>query len=118
MSLDVYLHSNYPCPHCGEKIPDKDPCYRFNITHNLGKMAGVAGLYEVMWRPEEIGVKYARGAILLLQFGIAYLIVNADECRNLNPENGWGSYEGLLSQAQEYLKFCDMYPDAVIEVSR
>ena len=118
MSLDVYLHSSYPCPHCGEKIPDKDPCYRFNITHNLGKMAGKAGIYEVMWRPDEIGVKHAKDAIPLLKAGIHYLDNNKDECIKLNPPNGWGSYDGLLGQAMEYLSACEYNPDTVIEVSR
>jgi hypothetical protein len=33
--------------------------YSANITHNLGKMADEAGVYEALWRPEEIGVKTA-----------------------------------------------------------
>lgn len=43
MSLDIYLESS-------------DPSFWWsaNVTHNLGKMAAAAGIYEAMWRPEEL----------------------------------------------------------------
>ena len=47
----------------GEKI------YWANITHNLNKMAGEAGIYEALWRPEEIGVKVAADLIPILEKG-------------------------------------------------
>lgn len=30
-----------------------------NSTHNLNNMAKAAGLYQVLWRPEEIGISTA-----------------------------------------------------------
>ena len=34
-----------------------------NITHNLGHMAYVAGLYRAIWRPDQYGYKYAKDLI-------------------------------------------------------
>jgi hypothetical protein len=31
--------------------------------HNLTKMAGTAGLYDCLWRPEEIGITTARARL-------------------------------------------------------
>lgn len=30
--------------------------YEDSITHNLNKMADCAGIYQHLWRPEEIGI--------------------------------------------------------------
>jgi hypothetical protein len=49
MSLDVRLEDEN-----GREL------YWFNITHNLNKMARKAGLYQCLWRPEEIGITTAR----------------------------------------------------------
>ena len=44
MSLDIYLIPPR-CEHCGERGEGYDA----NITHNLGRMASEAGIYEVLW---------------------------------------------------------------------
>jgi hypothetical protein len=41
-----------------------------NITHNLNNMAKAVGLYEVLWKPEEIGVSTAFQMIAPLEKGI------------------------------------------------
>lgn len=89
-----------------------------NITHNLSKMAHAAGLYEAIWRPEEINVYKASDLVPILEAGLRNLINNKDELVKLSPKNGWGSYEGLLDFVEEYLENCKMYPDSKISVSR
>jgi len=37
--------------------------YSANITHNLNEMAGAAGIYKYLWRPEEVGIYYAENLI-------------------------------------------------------
>jgi hypothetical protein len=113
MSLDIYLYSNY-CEHCKRG----DEVYHGNVTHNLGAMAKEASLYNAMWRPEEIGAKFARQIVYLLIFGIDNLKTEPEAYKKMNPENGWGSYDGLLRVAMEYAEACKKYPDAFIEVSR
>lgn len=107
MSLDVYLMVTKPTEIFSE-----------NITHNLGKMAGAAGLYEALWRPEEIGITKAAQLIPILSEGYARLIKDPEEFKKLNPANGWGSYDGLVSFVRHYLDACINNPDADIEVSR
>jgi hypothetical protein len=89
-----------------------------NITHNLSKMAVHAELYEALWRPDEQGWKYARDIIPKLETGLKALKDRPDYYKSCNPDNGWGSYDGLVSFVERYLAACREYPDAEIEVSR
>lgn len=77
-----------------------------HITHNLTEMASAAGLYEILWRPEEIGVETAEQAIPFLERGIAELKSNRDKYEKYNPSNGWGSYDGFCKAAQSILDAC------------
>lgn len=106
MSLDIYLDVS-------------EVYFTTNITHNLNTMADKAGLYYVMWRPEEIGVSLAEEAIPFLRAGIKLLESNETEFKEkYSPENGWGTFDGLLKAAKEYLKACEEKPHATIRVSR
>lgn len=97
---------------------ETDEVYWRNITHNLGKMAGEAGLYEALWRPDEIGVTKAAQLIEPLGDGLALLLTDPDRFKKLNPPNGWGDYDGLVSFVDDYRKACCKYPEADVRVSR
>lgn len=112
MSLDISLVCECGQPCC------KGSLWYANVTHNLGKMAEAAGLYLVMWRPEEVGVALARDAAPLLARGVDALKTDPDYFRSLTPANNWGSYEGLLTVASEYLAAALRWPNAKIEVDR
>lgn len=110
------------------RFPDREPAivesggdgqvYSANITHNLGRMAQAAGIYEVLWRPEEVSITLAEQLIQPLRDGLALL--NSDPARfeMLNPENGWGNYEGLCRFVADYLAACEHYPQAEVSVWR
>ena len=89
-----------------------------DITHNLNKMATAVGLYEVLWRPEEIGITIASQMIEPLEKGLKELEANPDKYKAYNPPNGWGNYEGFVSFCKSVLQKCREYPDAVIEATR
>lgn len=89
-----------------------------NVTHNLTEMAKAAGLYKVMWRPEEIGVETAEEAILFLEAGVRELKSNREKYEKYNPANGWGDYEGLCKAAQNILDACYQNKDARIYICR
>jgi hypothetical protein len=89
-----------------------------NITHNLIKMAKEAGIYEVLWRPEEIGVDKASDMIPYLEKGVEALKSDPKRFKEFNPENGWGSYEGLLMFATDTLVTCMEYPNASVSAHR
>jgi hypothetical protein len=119
MSLDVDLMVTQPVS-----------IYSGNITHNLGKMArevkyglewaGVAdlSLYDVLWRPEEHGFKLAKEISDLLDIGWNILISDPEKYKRYNPENGWGSYEGLCDFVYRYRNACWDNPEAELRISR
>jgi hypothetical protein len=92
--------------------------YESNITHNLGKMADAAGVYQHLWRPEEVGVTHARQLIEPLTDGLKRLQDEPEKFTPLNPPNGWGNYDGLVAFVRKYLEACKQYPDATVRVSR
>jgi hypothetical protein len=107
MSLDVYLMQVQPCQ-----------IYSRHITDNLGKMADAAGIYEHLWRPDEIGIKTAGQLIEPLRGGLARLGADPEGFQALNPSNGWGSYKNLCEFVASYLAACEDNPNATVMVSR
>lgn len=114
MSLDVDLMVTQPVS-----------VYSGNITHNLGAMAGAVvlsngmTLYDVLWRPDEQqGLKFARDIVDLLDEGWNILLSDPEKYKQFNPENGWGSYEGLEKFVYNYRQACWDNPDAELRVSR
>ena len=114
MSLDVDLMVTQPVS-----------VYEANITHNLGKMAEAVELsngmtlYQVLWRPDEQeGLKFARDISELLDEGNNILLSDPEKFKKFNPENGWGSYDGLVSFVCRYRNACWETPDAELRVSR
>ena len=74
-----------------------DTVWSRSITHNLTPMARAAGVYMAMWRPEEIGIERARDLIPPLAAGLVAIAADPEKFEAMNPENGWGSFEGLCS---------------------
>ena len=113
MSLDVDLMITKPTS-----------VYDGNITHNLGKMAGEVNLsndltlYDILWRPDEHGLKFAREISELLNEGWNILLSEPEHFKQWDPENGWGSYEGLVDFVYKYRNACWDNPDAELRISR
>jgi len=107
MSLDVCLSAIRPTT-----------IYDRNITHNLNRMAAAAGIYQHLWRPDEIGVTKASQLIEPLRTGLTALLADPEKFKQFNPANGWGDYDGLVAFVQEYLSACEENPDADVSVCR
>ena len=93
-----------------------------NITHNLGKMAFNVmpdgkpyTLYSLLW-----GGKYksCRDLIGKLHECILYMLMNKEELKKYNPENGWGTYEQLLEFTKEFQMACIDNQDCEIEIDK
>lgn len=98
---------------------DTSECvYSANITHNLVRMAAEAGLYDVLWRPDEIGVTTAEQLIEPLAKGFSLLRSDPPRFEKFNAENGWGLYKNFVPFVGNYLKACVDYPDALVSVWR
>lgn len=115
MSLDVDLiaprHNRIP-------HSELDVLYTNNITHNMTHMAAAAGLYQCLWRPEEISCNRAYQLQHRLNVGLTHLSQNPEEYKKYEPENGWGSWETFVGFCMDYLDACNKYPGALIRVSR
>jgi hypothetical protein len=113
MSLDVDLMVTKPCS-----------VYTANITHNLGKMASEVHLkngltlYNILWRPDEHGFTHAGQIVDSLHEGMVALITDPDHYRKFNPENGWGTYEGLVEFVKNYYQGCIENMQAELWISR
>lgn len=89
-----------------------------NITHNLGKMAAEAGIYECLWRPEEANITKAAQLIDPLSRGLQIMKRDPERFEKLNPPNGWGSYAIFVPWIERYLIACITYPEAEVSVCR
>jgi len=108
----------WPNAEVPEQEYETNEVFEYNITHNLTSMANAADLYNALWRPDEQGSVYAKDIVGQLERGLKRLQKDPDGFKKMNPDNGWGSYEGLVTFVELYLKACKEYPDAEIGVSR
>jgi len=140
MSLDVYLiRKKWISYDAGKTLTEEDETvYDANITHNLGKMADEAGIYEALWRPHRLREGYnipegdynaeyevedrceikAKELIDRLEKGLADLKERPEHFETFNSPNGWGLYVNFVPFVEEYLNACKEYPDAIIVVYR
>ncbi len=107
MSLDFYLSATR-----------RVDVYSGGITHNLVRMAAAAGVYKVLWRPEECGITTASQMIPALENGLKKLTDNPQYYRLFDPSNDWGTWGGLVQFVRDTLRACQENPDATVEVSR
>lgn len=101
-----------------ENVEESTRVWDGNITHNLNRMAKAAGIYEAMWRPEEIQIERAVQVLPLLRAGLAQLEAEPDKFKAFNPPNGWGDYDGLVEFVRDYIKACERWPDAKVSTWR
>jgi len=113
MSLDIYLKEP-PCPHCGSV----SWTHSQNITHNLGNMAKEAGIYGILWRPEENGITAAGQLVEPLRKGIYDMVSRPEHYEQFNSPNGWGLYKHFLPWLEELLAAAEAHPNATVEASR
>jgi hypothetical protein len=107
MSLDIRLEE--------ERVTG---VFDTTITHNLVPMAEAAGLYECLWHPDRLGIKQAGQLRPYLNGGIRELEKDPDKFVAMEPENGWGTYEGFLSTLKVLLLACYKHDEARVVVSR
>jgi hypothetical protein len=115
MSLDVSLMITQPTE-----------VYTANITHNLGVMAREVKLsdgntlYNILWRPDECIPPYTKADEIseLLDEGLNILLSDPEKFKQFNPENGWGSYDGLVSFVYRYRNATWDNPESTLSISR
>lgn len=120
MSLDIYLEERIVCPQCSHRFTTDNPheAYSANITHNLTPMADEAGIYAVVWRPEENQITEARQLIDPLRAGIEAMKSDPARFEKLNAVNGWGLYKNFVPWLERLLAACEEHPEAFVRASR
>lgn len=140
MSLDVTLYRNYHVSYDGGITfePRQEEVYSANITHNLGEMAGKAGIYEALWRPhrlkegynipegdhdaeyafEEANPSKANEIISVLEKGLADLKARPKHYEKFNASNGWGMYDNFVPFVEKYLDALKEFPESDIDIWR
>ncbi len=103
MSLDIYL---------------KETVHEQNITHNLVPMAKEAGIYDILWRPEENYIWYAEQLIDPLTRAIANMEKYPKRFKAFDSGNEWGTYHDFLPWLRDLLEACKNHPEAKVEASR
>ncbi len=89
--------------------------FDMNITHNLVSMLKEANLYDVLYAREGYTANDIR---TVLYMGFTYMIYNPTKFKKLNPANGWGDYDGLMTVLKNLLIACAEYPKAIIHISK
>jgi hypothetical protein len=140
MSLDVTLYRNYHVSYDDGKTlePQRETLYSSNITHNLGKMASEAGIYEALWRPYQLKEGYsipegdyqaeyefeeknpvrAYEIIAVIEKGLEDMIARPTHYKTFDTPNGWGIYDHFIPFIAEYLEALKEYPESFVECNR
>lgn len=110
--------AQYPGHDVQEYVTTTSELWHGNITHNLNKMAMAVNLdgrvkeyfYKMIWHPEDLETdprENYRTMLLDLGEGLAILKEKPDEFKKHNPENGWGTYDGLVNFVDGYVEALD-----------
>jgi hypothetical protein len=81
-------------------------------------MALEAGIYQHLWRPEELGITKASELIAPLSAGLDLLKSDPVRFKVFDSPNGWGMYDHFIPFVESYLTACKLNPNATVEVSR
>jgi len=134
MSLDIWLFRKKPYLVAYEDygVATVEESESLNITHNLTAMAnkvvipfqksGYEGdnrsLYELLWRPHRNGFTKVNDTYIgLLNDCLETLKREEEKLTVLNPPNGWGSYEGLVSFLERFISLCEDHKGWFINTS-
>lgn len=96
---------------------DTEEVYSANITHNLGRMAREAGIYEHLWHPEVLGITKAVDLIGSIERGLSDLKSNPGYYKEFNASNGWGTYDNFVPFVENYLDALKRWPEANVRTS-
>ena len=81
-------------------------------TYNLAPMWQKA--LPFIARTSELDGRTCRDILADLDAGLLDATKNAAEYRKLNPDNGWGDYEGFYEIFTKFVQLCNQYPSGVV----
>lgn len=108
---------------CGNMTSNIGGMYRKAMPWRSGMIATYAGHEKPDPRDEKrdglpgLSGMLCRDALPILNEGVAYLQDHPAEMRAMEPDNGWGSYEGALQYLRKIRDACTEHPLGRVEVS-
>ena len=84
--------------------------YTYNVNPMYARAMNIKGLSKALEG------KKCKRLIPLLKGGIANMENNPDVYKRMNPENGWGDYEGALDFLRKIFNKCNEYPNYKVRV--
>lgn len=101
MSYDIYLEN-----------PDYD--HNINYTSNVSEM----WLTKEGTHLSDLHGMKAKEAIRILRTMAQDMVIDRDELIKLNPENGWGDFNGALQTIFECIDLCKVSPESTFMINR
>lgn len=84
-----------------------------NYTSNIVKMFN--HVFEVEdWK--YIDGMLASAVLPILRRAHACMVLSEDYLKTLNPENGWGNYEGALKFLKKMIDACEEHPKTIFKI--
>lgn len=121
MSLDITLSmipsDPIPCECCGQDTLGAVEVFDANITHNLGRLAMLVGIYEILWGIDNSAKTTAREITDRLMMGIIELKENPDYYRE-SDDTDWGTYDQFVPWLERLFHACIEFPDAIITIDK
>ena len=113
MSYDIslVLPGHEACEHCGRTADDETSLGDWSPTWNLGPMLRAAGIK--FGHDSPMHGRPAGEWATMLRAGLAAMEADAPRFVAMNPESGWGSYDGILPVLRQMLALCERYPQAI-----
>ena len=81
-------------------------------------MASECGVYPFIWRHDENKVEKASDLIDPINQALMSLGLSPEKYKNLEPKNGWGTYQNFVDFLIELVNACQAHPDATVHVWR
>lgn len=106
MGLDLYLTKG-PCKHCGHMKHAYEGAYTYNVSRMW---------YRIFPKDKDmipIDGMTGKKSLKLLKDARQKLLDNRQELEKLNPENGWGSFEGFVKYIEALINASEENPDYV-----
>lgn len=113
MSYDVYLQihtgkEDHTVVDCGNYTGNVGNMYREAFPANpMGQRPGIHYIHSIK----------ADMASGLLQMAISAMVDSPAIYKAMNPDNGWGSYEGALQFLKDILQACEDHPACTVYLS-
>lgn len=87
------------------------------MIEELEEMARAAELYDVIWKPDSLGINKAGQLIEPLRRGLKILQDNPRKFKKMDKPIGWAKYAQFVEWVKDYLEAAETDLDADIEVT-